>query len=615
MTKLSPEAYLRFPVKVTHLKQDMPLPLNPKLLHGRIDIKFKTEEFIRGRMYTQALRTVRFETLDVDVERTIRSDDILDKYCTPVVEVANKTILKTSVPELTVLHRNDNSYSTVQFVIGTQINSSSGKTEFDKRTWHVPSIGGHRPSRATEYPDWNVNKKCLVVVMFMPPGSISAGDLEIDDKHDLLEHNPTVYSTFASLIREIRETKAAFGILTDEITSFVADFRYRWDLPYGMPRLSVISSPEVELRFFLSLCVYLEADAWCLTDLYEEEPDAIVLGALNDPGAFDTSLELSHHVNKKWFSDFNLYTMQRVPQLWFQFSLWREYVQKEGLKHPIVTGSSITFEPGGFARRHGLFRSPYPYHELPKDTIDSIFGSRDRRWRNATLDEIISSSDSTTVVITRAVRTGPKHFSQVFFGRISGCNEIVCVKLFDERYFPIPDMYDDECIVGSPESRLCALNFSEDLARREESIYDRLAHLQGVLLPHCYGFHLFTLPDGWQCYGVIMERIQGRSLGNMCKSPLEPGMQTTLISQIRHGVRAMRAAGVNQTDWHPGQILCLDNNVVFIDFAFCLMYLGETDGFPPTGDLDAVQSMLEFDIGFNEEIIEKCWLHALDFEY
>ncbi|KAJ3543548.1 hypothetical protein NM688_g5842 [Phlebia brevispora] len=605
--KLSSEAYLRFPVKITHPKQDTsPCPNMNTLEKGCIDEKFEFEDFISGRTYTRALRTVRYNTLDVDsdVEHTAHSDNVFDKYCTPVVEVANMTILKSNVPKLSVLLRKDCSYTTGQFVIGARTDRVSCETESDRRTWHPPSIGGHYPSRATRYPDWNINRKCFVVVFFMPPGSINPDDLHVDDDHNLAQQNPVVYYAFASMVCQVHETKAAFGILTDETTSFVADFRYRWDLSFCMPTISVISSLELQLRFFLSLCIYMEADAWRLTNLHEERPRVIVRDALNNPQTLDTCTELSHYKDKKWFSDFDLYTMQRVPELWFQFCLWREYVQEEGLKHPIVPGASITFEAGGFVRRQGLLRCPHPRHELPQDTIDSLFGKRSRRPRNAALDVAISSSDSVWLTITQA---------------IVGCDEVVCLKLFDERYFPILEIYDDECIFGRPETRLCSLNFSEDLARREESVYDRLMYLQGILLPHCYEFHLFTLPDGWQCYGIIMERIVGQSLATAKNSPPEPGIQMLLISQIRHGVRAMRAAGISQKDWHPGQILRLDDEhgtyVVFIDFAFCSMYLGETTGFPPTGDLNIVPAMLKHKLGFDKELVSKNWIPALDFEY
>lgn len=93
-----------------------------------------------------------------------------------------------------------------------------------------------------------------------------------------------------------------------------------------------------------------------------------------------------------------------------------------------------------------------------------------------------------TFTITAMLSGGSKKYSQVFSGRLEGTEEEVCLKLLDERYFPVP-MYNVEDL---PMCRLLRLNFcAEDMIRREEGVYeDRLKHLQGTLIPHCYGFHL-----------------------------------------------------------------------------------------------------------------------------
>ncbi|KAJ3544782.1 hypothetical protein NM688_g5703 [Phlebia brevispora] len=397
--------------------------------------------------------------------------------------------------------------------------------------------------------------------------------------------------TFTSLVSAIQETKAAFGILSDELTTMVLDFRYHQTLRTALPAFSIVPVSEVELPLVIAFCIHIEAAAWRLTTLFGDSPTWRVRGALNSPEVLDAlNTDISQHKDKKWFSDFNLYAMQRQPELWYQFSSWRAYVQDEGLKRPIMPGTTVALEPGGFARRQGLIRSPFAYHQFPQDTIDSIFGRRARRPREAVLDKILTSLEAITVTITQPVRTGAEHFSQVFFGQVSGCDEVVCIELYDVRYFPIPDEDDIECVMGPPHIRLGGLNYSEDLGRREESVYDSLSDLQ-----------------------------EGLSLRDVHSSKPADTLQAELVTQARHGVRALRAAGVTQPEWHPGQILCPSDaqsvHVIFIDFAFCEMYLGEDKGFPPTEDLDEVYFMFISALEFDEPRVKKCWLQPLKFEY
>ena len=62
--------------------------------------------------------------------------------------------------------------------------------------------------------------------------------------------------------------------------------------------------------------------------------------------------------------------------------------------------------------------------------------------------------------------------------------------------------------------------------------------------------------------------------------------------RARHVTKALRYAGIDQTDWHGGQILCpsskgeqdtketFDHELVLIDFAFAEQRLGESVGCP-----------------------------------
>ena len=92
--------------------------------------------------------------------------------------------------------------------------------------------------------------------------------------------------------------------------------------------------------------------------------------------------------------------------------------------------------------------------------------------------------------------------------------------------------------------------------------------------------------------------------------------------KIRHGIRILRAAGISQTDWHGDQIICLPEvpgkhevDVVFIDFAFALMYLGDEAGLPVRRDLGDARGMLICTPNLDSAILRQLWGQPLEFEY
>ena len=94
-------------------------------------------------------------------------------------------------------------------------------------------------------------------------------------------------------------------------------------------------------------------------------------------------------------------------------------------------------------------------------------------------------------------------------------------------------------------------------------------------------------------------------------------IQTT---QVRHGVRVLRAAGINQTDWHKNQIMCVHDDlhglrIIFIDFAFATMYLGDDGGLPPTEDLDRTADVLAYELDFAYGSVAEHWSPPLEYEY
>jgi hypothetical protein len=161
------------------------------------------------------------------------------------------------------------------------------------------------------------------------------------------------------------------------------------------------------------------------------------------------------------------------------------------------------------------WRSPYPNHKPPGETLDIV--TRNTRPRHTDVDTLLETNAHTKFTITQIIRISRNAFSQVFLGHLAGSSRQICLKLFDERLFPMPEYpdYNDD----HPDKRLLDLNFADDMMRREEAVYnDRLRHLQGSMIPHCYGFHkvwinvVIMLPSLTCRFGLFCQ-ANGKSMG------------------------------------------------------------------------------------------------------
>ncbi len=87
----------------------------------------------------------------------------------------------------------------------------------------------------------------------------------------------------------------------------------------------------------------------------------------------------------------------------------------------------------------GSLRCPYD-HYLSQDKLDDMLSGWTRRPRNTVLDNIIRlRPEGTSITIQSTVRNGIDHYLQGYFGQVDGCDESLCIKLFDERCFAISE--------------------------------------------------------------------------------------------------------------------------------------------------------------------------------
>ncbi|KAF7297273.1 hypothetical protein MIND_00960500 [Mycena indigotica] len=284
--------------------------------------------------------------------------------------------------------------------------------------------------------------------------------------------------------------------------------------------------------------------------------------------------------------DFDRYTMQRsLPDL-REFLNWKEKEAARFSERPVIPGTSFTIDINAFQHEEKEWRCCFPNQPIPARTKD--FVGRYPRPRSITIDQLFDSQQGLTFQVTDIIRHKPNTFSQVFFGVLCSSDGTVspkiCLKLFVGAMFPVDedDLLDD-FVTTQPPFRLGSLNYPEDLVRREEAAYKRLQKHQGTLIPHCYGFHQFTMQGSLNAYGVLLEAIPGSSLAQVDPLKWELGVQQSFMCHLRECQRALLYAGVDQRDYHGSQILLPDgpeyrpetDSIVLIDFAFAVQRFGD----------------------------------------
>jgi len=202
---------------------------------------------------------------------------------------------------------------------------------------------------------------------------------------------------------------------------------------------------------------------------------------------------------------------------------------------------------------------------------------------------------------------------------------LLCLKLFDDRFFPM-ETPDKEMIEAGVRWWWTRYRTAEHHVRNEDAAYKKLEFIQGSLIPYFYGSHSFTLPDGHQLYGILMEFVPAESLSTGVAKALSMPQQEQLVRSTRHAIRALQRADVSQHDWHSGQIMCrvvrrnADDpdapqaqsvHCVLVDFSATTQSIEEEDHMNDDfGSCLAV--LMGTDLGLNPEII---WQNFSEREY
>ncbi|KAL4252097.1 hypothetical protein ABKN59_001730 [Abortiporus biennis] len=150
----------------------------------------------------------------------------------------------------------------------------------------------------------------------------------------------------------------------------------------------------------------------------------------------------------------------------------------------------------------------------------------------------------------------------------------------------------------------------------------------GTLVPHYYGAHMFIVDNYPNSYGILLEVISGPTLNEIPVYRWPEDRQISLVRHLRHCLKVLLYAGIDQGDFHPGHIMLPHgenydpdkDGFVFLDFAFAAPRLGDeqADGIAAEMVGDSRGKLLEtlvFGLGINLYSIQDSgeWPH-LDLE-
>ncbi|KZW02373.1 hypothetical protein EXIGLDRAFT_829268 [Exidia glandulosa HHB12029] len=477
---------------------------------------------------------------------------------------------------------------------GVLLNFVLGNRYVRNRTWYPYLV-----ENSGTVCDYSRHALCLCTVICLPRGSLPPlphEELIFYIKDDMTP----LQSIFFSLISRCEDVSSRFGIITDGVhTIFVRVMPSRHRLP---PARDVCFQLVASSAYPLAYCIFT------------------VMGYLSRRlQGFDEQLSgapnigLSYNDPAREFRDFDMFHLEIDRVMYWKFLQWKNEMATRALSAlPRVGSVFAVHRRDVLSLENGMFpplrcNSPiWPLSDATRLALDFRL-----RPMNQDLCAILASQQPLAFDVSEIKQQGPNMWSQVYFGRlgISGepvVDEEVCLKLFDERLFPVPSLerYDDE-EVGF---QLSGLRCADVLLRQEESVYARLSTHHGRQLPWCYGFHQFTLSDGQTVVGVLLEKIKGETLGKTLESLKSIQWSTphalNLLRRIRHLTKVLTHAGIKQPDWHEDQIICVpqaeqhdsvcDVDPVMLDFAFATQVWGQEEGAmqPETGEIAQFARML-----------------------
>ncbi|EJT98128.1 hypothetical protein DACRYDRAFT_118881 [Dacryopinax primogenitus] len=186
---------------------------------------------------------------------------------------------------------------------------------------------------------------------------------------------------------------------------------------------------------------------------------------------------------------------------------------------------------------------------------------------------------------------GKDRWAQVWLAsvHVPGISELhqIAVKLLQEAFCPHSEDDDDEDDEEGPS--LCT---PAGICRNEAWAFAQLRPLQGLLLPHSYGFYHFQLPCGQTVIGHVMEYVEGNTLKRDYQGMIDGSFYSAehqreshvSVVQLAFSGYCLHLCGVHHGDISPNNGLQVPGKppfFVFLDFA-----LATTDSYIMFGNMD-----------------------------
>ncbi|EJD47674.1 hypothetical protein AURDEDRAFT_163132 [Auricularia subglabra TFB-10046 SS5] len=364
------------------------------------------------------------------------------------------------------------------------------------------------------------------------------------------------------------------------------------------------------------------------------------------------------HSDLQGFRDFDAYHLGRDREYFAAFLDWKRAAFSSALDSLPIRGTVLTLhrtEP--VPRRLTPWRcyDPYKPVPLPEDISQSVCSVQ--RGRNPTLGDLLKHNSAPlafqiAAVLTRgAEKIGQGAWQQVYVGRLDGVDGLLCLKVFDERLFQVPDLNNfdqrkrlpdgqisiDQLVIknikvvgergrmqlqlGLPDERsvLEDIHPADSLLRREEAAYSRLHEYQGGVVPHFYGCVEVELPGGHIAPAFVTEYVEGVPLPlllDAVRNTWTREEQVKLFTRIRRCVRVLKASHMSTDSKRPSiQFLCLLRSdaadradavdLVVNNFPFTIQPWTSKDIFPETDDVRRLASELDLS---DDIMAEAGWL-------
>ncbi|KAJ3510337.1 hypothetical protein NLJ89_g4736 [Agrocybe chaxingu] len=264
-------------------------------------------------------------------------------------------------------------------------------------------------------------------------------------------------------------------------------------------------------------------------------------------------------------SDFDLVTLKRDRKRALQFFRWKQHVRASQRKLIAAPEDFIQAASNGLDCVAPELAPCYQLDssEIPPDTLAHLSAVRRPCPLSAAglRKRFMRSSRFTLQILDVVAKGSSRGICTVYQCRLISIDgvqvsesPVLCLKLFDDRFQDLSPPEGEE-LEEQPSRWLSRLVLAEWHARQEHSAYKKLEKAHGSVFPWYYGAHHFTLPNGFQVYGILLEYVPAPSLDSDKIRNLPPSSRVQLVQSCRHAARVLDLADIAQHDWHSGQVL------------------------------------------------------------